>query len=116
MADGTDRELTDIERGIVFALGNGSETTLLVSELLGDADCEASEEAVDEGRLLEALDALEREGVVFRQTEYREALREPGGGIPELAEGRAEVVWWDLTKAGRCRLEEAIRQRGWPKR
>lgn len=115
MADGTDRELTDIERGIVFALGDGSETTLLVSEILGDAGSESTaEEAADEGRLLEALEALEREGVVFRQTHYREALREPGGGIPELAEGRAEVVWWDLTKAGSCRLEEAVRQRGWP--
>lgn len=113
--DGTDRDLTDIKRGIVFALGNGSETTLLLLELIGDAGSESTaEEAVDEGRLLEALDSLEQEGVVVRQTEYREALREPGGGIPEWAEGRAEVVWWDLTNTGKCRLADAVRQRGWP--
>ena len=44
-----------------------------------------------------------------RQTDHREAVREPGFNIPEWNEGRAEVIWWDLTFDGKRRLEDEVR-------
>jgi len=103
------RELTDLERGVVFALASGAETTLLVLELLNHHE-DRPHEPVDEARLAEALWALDRDGIALHRTEHREPLREPGGNIPEWAEGRSEVVWWYLSKAGIRRLEDLRRR------
>lgn len=115
-SDGTsgprqERDLTDLERGVVFALGNGSETTQLVLEMLSDRE-DRQWEPIDEGALTEVLTGLERDGLLVRRTDRCEPT--PGCGIPEWDEGRGEVVWWELTTVGRSRCELEVKRRGWP--
>ena len=115
-SDGTsgprqERDLTDLERGVVFALGDGSETTLLVLEMVNDPE-DRQGEPIEEGALTEALTGLERGGLLVRTTDRCEPT--PGCGIPEWDEGRGEVVWWELTTAGRNRCELEVKRRGWP--
>jgi hypothetical protein len=99
--------LTELELDVVAGLGNGSETTLLVFEMVNGVDPEqVAEDAVSEERLVETLFELERRGLVSRRTDHHEAWREFRCGIPEWEEGRTETLWWDLTEAGKCRLEE----------
>lgn len=101
---------TSLQQDLIFALGDGTETTLL----LLDAGSDPKEGPVlEETAALQALADMEAAGLVSRRTEPGPGKPEIGVGIPEYEQGRAEVVWWALTEAGRVRLQEEVSRRGW---
>lgn len=97
-----------LQQEVLFALGNGMETTLLVLEIVSGSEVEP---VLDEAAVLQELADMEAAGLVSRQTTPGPGKPEPRVGIPEHKQGRAEVTWWALTEAGevRCR-EERTRQ------
>lgn len=83
----------------------GAETTLLILESL-DEDETASAGRSDRSRYMEsdvmdALVALESDGMVVSKRQQFTPDREKHGGLPELMLGRDNVVWWSLTPEGR---------------
>ncbi len=101
-----------LQQEILSALGNGTETTLLVLEMLSDLEVGP---VLEEAAVVQELVNMEAAGLVFRRTEPGSGKPEPvaHGNIPEYKEGRAEVVWWELADAGRVLLQEEISRRGW---
>lgn len=96
--------ISSLQAEVLAALGNGIETTMLVIELLSDPE---GGPVPDERSVLQELAKMEAAGLVFRQTEPGPGKPEPGVGIPEHEEGRAEVLWWGLTESGAVRLRES---------
>ena len=101
---------TSLQREILFALGNGTETTLLVLEMLSDL---TSAPVLEETTVLQELEIMEAGHLVSRQTLPGPGKPEHGVGIPEHELGRGEVHWWALSKAGAVRLQEERDRRGW---
>ena len=100
-----------LQQKILFALGNGMETTLLVLEMVSDPEVGPMLEAA----VLQELVDMEAAGLVSRRTEPGSGKPEPvaHGNIPEYKQGRAEVAWWALTEAGRVLLQEELSRRSW---
>lgn len=90
---------TSLQQQVLLALGNGMETTLLVLEMLNDAEAGP---VLDEAAVLQELADMEAAGLVSRQTTPGPGTPELGVRIPEHEQGRAEVVWWALTDTGKC--------------
>lgn len=103
---------TSLQQEILFALGNGMETTLLVLEMVSDSEVGPVPE---EAAVLQELVDMEAAGLVSRRTEPGPGKPEPvaHGNIPEYEQGRAEVAWWALTEAGALRVREEQNRRGW---
>ena len=99
-----------LQQEVRFALGNGTETTLLVLAMVSDPE---GGPVLEETAVLDELANMEAAGLVSRQTMPGPGKPEPGVGIPEHDQGRAEVVWWALTEAGTVRLQEELNRRGW---
>ena len=107
--------LTELELNLVFSLGDGSETTLLLLEMVNDrVEDGVSSERVEEEEIRQALSSLELQGCASQRVEHHDGGPEPGTGVPEYEQGRPEVVWWDLTVEGGRRLQEEVERRGWP--
>lgn len=102
--------VASLQQEVLFALGNGIETTLLVLEMLSDPE---GGRVLEETSVLQELRNMEAAGLVSRRTELGTGQPEPGVGIPEHEEGRAEVFWWGLTEAGTVLLREEQNRRGW---
>lgn len=100
---------TSLQQEVLFALGNGMETTLLVLEMVSDSEVWP---VVEEEAVLQELVGMEAAGLVSRQTTPGPDKPELGVGIPEHEQGRAEVVWWALTDGGKVLLQEGISRRG----
>jgi len=101
---------TSLQQEVLFALGNGTETTLLVLEMVSDPKVGP---VLDEAAVLQALADMEAAGLVSRQTTPGPGKPEPGAGLPEHDQGRAEVIWWTLTEAGEVRCREETNLQGW---
>ncbi len=101
---------TSLQQELLFALGNGMETTLLVLEMVSDTEVGPVPE---EAAVLQELAIMEAAGLVSRQTQPGPGKPEPGVGIPEHEQGRAQVLWWGLTEAGEVRAREEWTRRGW---
>ncbi|MBW3651535.1 MAG: hypothetical protein KY458_13300 [Actinobacteria bacterium] len=96
-----------LQQAVVFCLGDDSEMTLLLLQLINDPSADlAMESPTSEAALIESLAELESEGFVSHRVEFLDAPK-PGGAVPEYDEGRPKVVWWQLTRAG-----ELARRRG----
>lgn len=107
--------LTELELSLVFCLGNGSETTLLLLEMVDDVvEDGANGERVDDEDLRQALSSLQLRGLAFHRVEHHDSGPEPGTGVPEYEQGDPQVGWWDLTEDGKRRLQEEVERRGWP--
>lgn len=101
-----------LQQAVVLCLGDDSETTLFLLQLINDPSADlAMESPTSEAALIESLAALESEGLVSHRIEYLGATK-PGGGVPEYDEGRPKVDWWQLTRAGELVLAQEVARRG----
>ncbi len=99
-------QLTPLQLAALFALDTGTETTLLVLQLVNDAVLgPALEQPASEAKLVKALTELEAGGLVCRPVIEHPDRAMPGCGVPEYDQGRSEVSWWDLTPAGKNRVD-----------
>lgn len=107
------QEMTWLEKKVLMALGDGSETTLLVLQLVNaPGGIEELADPLTEVEIVEALAQLEADGMVSSRTERWNGPPEPRAGVPEWAEGRPQVLWWGLTQTGKAQVEQEVRRRG----
>ena len=99
------KDLSPLQVALLDSLADGMESTLLVVQILLDTTRGVGDSPgeISESRVLEALTSLEEKGLV-RSTRQQVRPNKPGdatGNIPELAEARSQILWWELTSAGR---------------
>lgn len=95
--------LLPLEKQLLVLLVDGSESTLLLLEILNNSRARRIDSALKRGyaevEIGPVLHTLEDRGLVTSLV--KDIYREPTVSIPEYQDGREKVLWWSLTPQGR---------------